>query len=142
MQLALAAARRAADRGEVPVGAVLAIGERLIVSAHNEREGRHDPCAHAEILALQRASRILGRWRLTDACLYVTLEPCPMCAGALVNSRIGRLVYGALDPKAGAAKSLFTLLQDSRLNHEVDVQGGVCAEESAGLLRTFFRSRR
>ena len=142
MGLALAAAGQAANLGEVPVGAVLTIGDRIIVQAHNERERLHDPTAHAEILALKRASRLLGRWRLSDATLYVTLEPCPMCAGALVNSRISRLVYGALDPKAGAAQSLFNLVQDPRLNHRIDVLGGICSEESASLLRAFFRARR
>jgi tRNA(adenine34) deaminase len=142
MQQALLAAARAADMGEVPVGAILVIQDRMITSAHNERECRRDPTAHAEILALQAASRQLGRWRLTDACLYVTLEPCPMCAGALVNSRIGRLVYGATDPKAGAAESLYTLLQDPRLNHSVELTAGVCAKESATLLKTFFAARR
>ena len=142
MQLALSAARRAGELGEVPVGAVLTIGERVIVTAHNERERLHDPTAHAEILALKRASRILGRWRLSDASLYVTLEPCPMCAGALVNSRLSRLIYGALDPKAGAVESLYKLAQDPRLNHRIDVVGGVCGEESAELLRSFFRARR
>jgi len=142
MQRALDAARSAEAIGEVPVGAVLVIEDRLIVSAHNERESRRDPTAHAEILALQAASKQLGRWRLSDACLYVTLEPCPMCAGALVNSRIGRVVYGALDPKAGAAESLYKLLQDSRLNHSVELEGGVCADESAGLLKAFFAKRR
>ena len=142
MQRALDAARRAEAIGEVPVGAVIVINDRMIVSAHNERETRRDPTAHAEIMALQAASRQLGRWRLNDACLYVTLEPCPMCAGALVNSRINRVVYGALDPKAGAAESLYQLLQDERLNHSVTLTGGICAKESSELLKSFFAKRR
>ena len=142
MTLALEAADRAAELGEVPVGAVLSIGDRVIVTTHNEREGSHDPTAHAEILALQRVSRLLGRWRLSDACLYVTLEPCPMCAGALVNSRISRLVYGAPDPKAGAVESLYQITQDERLNHRIEVVSGVCAEESSQKLKAFFRARR
>ena len=142
MTLALEAADRGAELGEVPVGAVLTIGDRVIVTTHNEREGSHDPTAHAEILALQRASRLLGRWRLSDACLYVTLEPCPMCAGALVNSRISRLVYGTADPKAGAVESLYQITQDERLNHRIEVLSGVCAEESSQKLKAFFRARR
>src|SRR5207253_1298430 len=106
----------------------IAIGERLITSAHNQREVDFDPTAHAEIVALRRASRLLGRWRLEDATMYVTLEPCAMCAGALVNARIGRLVYGAEDPKAGAIRSLYRLAEDARLNHRIDVSAGVLAE--------------
>ena len=113
MRLALDAARTAGELNEVPVGAVVTIGDRVIATAHNERETARDPTAHAEMIALVRASRSLNRWRLTDTTLYVTLEPCPMCAGALVNARVGRLVYGADDPKAGAVRSLEKLLRAS-----------------------------
>jgi tRNA(adenine34) deaminase len=138
MRQALAAAEQAAAAGEVPVGAVIVVGGEVVAIAHNERETKNDPTAHAEVVALRRAAGLLGRWRLVDAELYVTMEPCPMCAGALVNARLRRLVYGCDDPKAGAARTLYTLLDDPRLNHRVEVIPGVLAAESAGLLRAFF----
>ncbi|MBW3588121.1 MAG: tRNA adenosine(34) deaminase TadA [Actinobacteria bacterium] len=142
MKLALNEARAALVHGDVPIGAIVARNDDVIAGAHNEREFRGDPTAHAEILALQRASKKLGRWRLDDVTLYVTIEPCPMCAGAVVASRIPRLVYGAPDEKAGAAYSLYNIVQDPRLNHQCSVTAGVMAEESASLLQEFFRGRR
>jgi tRNA(adenine34) deaminase len=138
MRQALAAAAEAASRGEVPVGAVVVLGDEVVAVAHNERETANDPTAHAEILALRRAAAVLGSWRLCDADLYVTMEPCPMCAGALVNARIRRLCFGCDDPKAGAVRTLYTLLDDRRLNHRVEVVPGVLAAEGAALLREFF----
>ena len=138
MRTALNAAIEAAEVGEVPVGAVVVSGGEIIAVAHNERENGIDPTAHAEILALRRAAALLGSWRLCDADLYVTMEPCPMCAGAVVNSRIRRLYYGCDDPKAGAVRTLYRLLDDTRLNHRVEVIPGVLADESAALLRGFF----
>jgi tRNA(adenine34) deaminase len=138
MRRALAAAEEAAGRGEVPVGAVVAIGDRVIAVAHNERETGADPTAHAEILALRRAAAALGSWRLCDAELFVTMEPCPMCAGALVNARLKRLYFGCDDPKAGAVRTLYSLVDDPRLNHRVEVVPGVLATEGAALLRGFF----
>ena len=138
MRQALGAAEQAAGRGEVPVGAVVAIGDRAIAVAHNERETGADPTAHAEILALRRAAAALGSWRLCDAELFVTMEPCPMCAGALVNARIKRLYFGCDDPKAGAVRTLYSLVDDPRLNHRVEVVPGVLAAEGAALLRAFF----
>ena len=138
MRRALAAAEQAAGRGEVPVGAVVVLGDEVVAVAHNERETGNDPTAHAEIVALRRASAALGSWRLTEADLYVTMEPCPMCAGALVNARIRRLYFGCDDPKAGAVRTLYTLLDDKRLNHRVDVVPGLLAAEGSALLRGFF----
>jgi len=138
MRRALEAAEQAAGRGEVPVGAVVAIGDQVIAVAHNERETGADPTAHAEILALRRAAAARGSWRLCDAELFVTMEPCPMCAGALVNARIKRLYFGCDDPKAGAVRTLYSLVDDPRLNHRVEVVPGVLAAEGAGLLRSFF----
>jgi len=138
MRAALAAAAQAAERGEVPVGAVVVIGEKIVATAHNERETGSDPTAHAEIVALRRAAATLGSWRLCDADLYVTMEPCPMCAGALVNARIRRLYFGCDDPKAGAVRTLYQLLDDRRLNHRVEVVPGVLAADGAALLRSFF----
>ncbi len=138
MRRALGAAQEAAGRGEVPVGAVVAVGERIIAVAHNERETGADPTAHAEILALRRAAAALGSWRLCDAELFVTMEPCPMCAGALVNARVKRLYFGCDDPKAGAVRTLYSLVDDPRLNHRVEVVPGVLAAEGAALLRGFF----
>jgi tRNA(adenine34) deaminase len=138
MRRALAAAEQAAGRGEVPVGAVVVLGDEVIAIAHNERETGSDPTAHAEIVALRRAASKLGSWRLTDADLYVTMEPCPMCAGALVNARIRRLYFGCDDPKAGAVRTLYTLLDDKRLNHRVEVVPGLLAAEGSALLRGFF----
>jgi tRNA(adenine34) deaminase len=138
MRRALAAAEEAAGKGEVPVGAVVVLGDEVVAVAHNERETASDPTAHAEILALRRAAAALGSWRLCDAELYVTMEPCPMCAGALVNARIRRLCFGCDDPKAGAVRTLYTLLDDRRLNHRVEVVPGVLAAEGGALLRAFF----
>jgi tRNA(adenine34) deaminase len=138
MRLALAAAEEAAGRGEVPVGAVVVLRDEVVAVAHNERETGSDPTAHAEIVALRRAAAALGSWRLTDADLYVTMEPCPMCAGALVNARIRRLYFGCDDPKAGAVRTLYTLLDDKRLNHRVEVVPGLLAAEGSALLRGFF----
>ena len=138
MRRALAAAELAGSRGEVPVGAVVVVGGEIVSIAHNERETGGDPTAHAEILALRRAAAALGRWRLLDADLFVTMEPCPMCAGALVNARVRRLYFGCDDPKAGAVRTLFNLTEDSRLNHRVEVFPGVLAAEGAALLRGFF----
>jgi len=138
MRQALAAAEKAAACGEVPVGAVVVLRDQVLAVAHNERETLNDPTAHAEIVALRRASAATGGWRLTDAELYVTMEPCPMCAGAMVNARVRRLVYGCDDPKAGAVKTLYKLLDDARLNHRVEVVPNVLALESAALLKAFF----
>jgi tRNA(adenine34) deaminase len=142
MAEALAEARRAADEGEVPIGAVVVFEGRVAGRGRNARERLADPTAHAEILALQEAARSLGRWRLTGATIYATLEPCPMCAGALVNARIDRLVYAVPDPKAGAAGTLFDIPRDARLNHRVQVDSGVLATECGALLRDFFKARR
>jgi tRNA(adenine34) deaminase len=142
MRQALAAAEAAAGRGEVPVGAVVVVGGEAIAIAHNERETANDPTAHAEVVALRRAAARLGTWRLTEADLYVTMEPCPMCAGAIVNARIRRVYYGCHDPKAGAVRSLYQILDDRRLNHRVDVVSGVLAPEAASLLRRFFERLR
>ena len=138
MRRALAAAEEAAGRGEVPVGAVVVLGDEVVAVAHNERETGSDPTAHAEIVALRRAAAALGSWRLTNADLYVTMEPCPMCAGALVNARIRRLYFGCDDPKAGAVRTLYTLLDYKRLNHRVEVVPGLLAAEGSALLRGFF----
>jgi tRNA(adenine34) deaminase len=138
MRRALAAAEQAGGRGEVPVGALVVVGDEVVAVAHNERETGGDPTAHAEILALRRAAAALGRWRLLDADLYVTMEPCPMCAGALVNARVRRLYFGCDDPKAGAVRTLYNLAEDPRLNHRVEVYPGVLAAEGAALLRGFF----
>jgi len=142
MAEALAEAQRAAAEGEVPIGAVLVVEGRIAGRGRNARERLRDPTAHAEILALQEAARTLGRWRLTGSTMYATLEPCPMCAGALVNARVDRLVYGVADPKAGAVDTLFDLVRDARLNHRIAVTSGVLAEECGAMLREFFRERR
>ena len=142
MGVCLVLARRAAEAGEIPVGAVVVHAGRVIGQGYNGRERDADPTAHAEVVALREAGRTLGRWRLDEATLYVTLEPCPMCAGALVNSRVARLVYGCTDPKAGAVDSLYDLVRDPRLNHRLAVTGGIRADECAQLLRDFFRQRR
>jgi len=142
MAEALAEARRAADEGEVPIGAVVVFDGRVVGRGRNARERLNDPTAHAEIHALQEAARSLGRWRLTGATIYATLEPCPMCAGALVNARIDRLVYAVPDPKAGAAGTLFEIPTDPRLNHRVEITTGILAQECSDLLKEFFRSRR
>lgn len=142
MGLALDEARRAGDAGEVPVGAVVVSGARVVAAAGNRREALRDPTAHAEILALRMAATELGTWRLSGAAIFVTLEPCPMCAGALVAARVARLVFGAADPKAGSAGTLYNLCADPRLNHEVAVAGGVRGEECGSLLSDWFASRR
>jgi tRNA(adenine34) deaminase len=142
MRLALREAERALDHDDVPVGAVLVYEGEVIGAGHNERELRQDPTAHAEMLAIREGARALGSWRLLGTVLYVTLEPCAMCAGAIVLGRIPRVVYGAVDPKAGAAGSILDILGEPRLNHRPDVAGGLLEPESAELLRTFFRSRR
>ncbi len=139
---ALEAARTAADIGEVPVGAVVVADGRIVAARHNERETTGDPTAHAEVLALRDAAAALGSRRLDDATLVVTLEPCPMCAGAAWAARVGRIVFGAADPKAGATGSLYNIAVDERLNHTAEVIHGVRAEESAELLNTFFADRR
>ena len=143
MEIALAEARLAAERGEVPIGAVLVDDAGQIIAQDGNRTIELcDPGAHAEMLVLRQAGRLLGNYRLPDTTLYVTLEPCVMCAGALVHARVSRLVYGAIDPKAGGVVSLFQVGQDTRLNHLLAVEGGLLAEESAILLKEFFRQRR
>jgi tRNA(adenine34) deaminase len=142
MRLALDQARLASMHGDVPVGAVVIDqAGSLLAAAGNEREIRHDPTAHAELLALREASRRLRSWRLTGVTLVVTLEPCTMCAGALVLARVARLIFGAFDPKAGAVSSLFDVVRDPRLNHRVEVQGGVLEAECGALLKDFFAGR-
>jgi tRNA(adenine34) deaminase len=142
MREALSLAREAGERGEVPVGAIALLEGRVVGRGVNARETARDPTAHAELLALQEAARTLGRWRLEGVTLVVTLEPCAMCAGAMVLARIDRLVYAASDPKAGAVGSLMDLSADARLNHRFPVERGVLADEAAELLRAFFRARR
>ncbi len=142
MERALAEARAAGREGEVPVGAVTLVDGRVIASRHNERERSSDPTAHAEMLVLRDTAAALGTWRLSDVTLVVTLEPCPMCAGALVAARVGRLVYGASDPRAGACGTLYNLCVDPRLNHELPVTDGVRADQCGALLTSFFASKR
>lgn len=142
MALALEEATRAAELGEVPIGAVVVHDGEVIARAGNRRETDADPAAHAEFSALMRASRVLGRWRLTGCTVYVTLEPCLMCAGLMVNSRIDRCVFGAPDPKGGAVGTLYDVSHDARLNHEFEVEGGVLEAECAEVLRAFFKRRR
>jgi len=142
MSEALDGARAALLHGDIPVGAVVVHGGTIIAARHNERQITGDPTAHAELLAMRDASGVLGSWHLDDCAVVVTLEPCPMCAGALVNARVPTLVYGARDPKAGAVHSLYTIPTDARLNHRVDVVADVMADESAALLRAFFAERR
>jgi tRNA(adenine34) deaminase len=142
MRLALREAERALAHEDVPVGAVIVHAGELIGAGHNERELRADPTAHAEMIAIREAARALGSWRLLDTVLYVTLEPCAMCAGAVVLGRIPRVVYGTTDPKAGAAGSVLDVLGEPRLNHRPDVAGGLLAADCAALLQAFFRSRR
>ena len=142
MRLALGEAERAAAHGDVPIGAVIVRDGEPIGAAGNERELRADPTAHAEILALRQAAAVLGGWRVPDSVIYVTLEPCAMCAGAIVLARVPRVVIGALDPKAGAAGSVLDVLAEPRLNHRPLVEVGVLEDESAALLRQFFASRR
>jgi tRNA(adenine34) deaminase len=142
MRLALREAERALEHDDVPIGAVIVRDGELIAAAHNERELRADPTAHAEVLALREAARIARSWRLLDTVLYVTLEPCAMCAGALVLARVGRVVYGATDPKAGACGSVLDVLGEPRLNHRPEVSAGLLAPECGELLSSFFASRR
>ncbi len=142
MRLALREAERAGELGDVPIGAVVVRGGEVIATGRNERELRGDPTAHAEILALREAARALGSWRVLETTLYVTLEPCAMCAGAIVLARVPRVLYGASDPKAGAAGSVLDVLGDPRLNHRPEVWGGLLGDECGTLLSTFFAARR
>ncbi|MGA9884202.1 MAG: tRNA adenosine(34) deaminase TadA [Candidatus Acidiferrales bacterium] len=142
MRVALDEACAAAARGEVPVGAVVALDGRIISRAGNRTIGDCDPCAHAEIIALREAAKGIGNYRLLGASLYVTIEPCAMCAGAIIQARVARLIYGADDPKAGAVRSCFSILDSSRLNHRVDVTHGVLAADAVALLQEFFAARR
>ncbi|MHB8692522.1 MAG: tRNA adenosine(34) deaminase TadA [Solirubrobacteraceae bacterium] len=142
MRLALREAARALDHDDVPIGAIVVRDGEVIGTGHNERELREDPTAHAEMIALREAARALGSWRILDAVMYVTLEPCAMCAGGIVLSRIPRVVFGAADPKAGAAGSVLNVLDTPELNHRPQVAGGLLAEDCADLLRSFFASRR
>lgn len=142
MHVALEEAALAAEEGEVPIGAVVVFDGEVIARAHNRRETDIDPSAHAEFVAMVEASRVLDRWRLTGCTVYVTLEPCVMCAGLMVNSRVDRCVFGASDPKGGAVGTLYDLSHDERLNHEFEVTSGVLADEAAQQLRDFFKARR
>ncbi len=142
MRAALDEARTAFDAGEVPIGAVIVREDRIIAAARNEREALNDPTAHAEMIAITQAAQALGSWRLLDCALYVTLEPCPMCAGAIVQARIPRVLYGAPDPKAGACHTLFQITGDVRLNHQAVVVGGILKDESRALLQEFFARQR
>jgi tRNA(adenine34) deaminase len=142
MRLALREAERATAHEDVPIGAVIVRDGEVVAATHNERELRQDPTAHAEIIALREAARLAGTWRILDAALYVTLEPCTMCAGAIVLARIARVVYGARDPKAGACGSVLNVLAEPRLNHRPELAAGLMAQESAELLSGFFASRR
>ena len=142
MRLALVEAALALEHDDVPIGAVLLSDGEVVASAHNERQLRGDPAAHAEVLALRAAAEAAGSWRLEDTTMYVTLEPCAMCAGALVLARVHRLVYGPQDPLAGAALSLYNIVQDPRLNHELEVTYGVLSDEGAELITDFFERRR
>ncbi len=142
MRIALGEAARAAEDGDVPVGAVVVCGDEVLARARNEREKKRSPVAHAEIIALAKAAKKKGSWRLSDCDIYVTKEPCPMCAGAIFQARIKRLVFGAADPKGGAAGSLYNIVNDRRLNHQSEITPGVLANESAEMLRNFFRKKR
>ncbi len=142
MQLALVEARRAIEVEEVPVGAVIVRGQQVIAAAHNQRETLADPTAHAEMIAITQAASAMEDWRLSGCTLFVTLEPCPMCAGAILQARIPKVVFGALDPKAGSVTSLYQMLEDRRLNHTASVTGGVLAEECGRLLSDFFSAQR
>ena len=142
MAKALCQAQAAARKGEVPVGAAVVREGSIVARAHNLRETRRDPAAHAELIALQRAAKTLGGWRLMDCTVYVTLEPCPMCAGAMINARVARVVFGAFDPKAGCCGTLYQLIQDGRFNHTCPVTGGVLEAECAGILKEFFARKR
>ncbi|MEW6622357.1 MAG: tRNA adenosine(34) deaminase TadA [Bacillota bacterium] len=142
MDLAIEEAKKAAEQGEVPVGALVVCEGEILAQAHNLKEQMHDPTAHAEILVLQAAAKKLNRWRLTDCILYVTLEPCPMCAGAMVQARLGQLVYGLADSKSGAVESVVNLVQNKELNHQVKVLAGYREMEIRELMREFFQTRR
>ena len=142
MRLALEEARSAADAGDIPVGAVVVCDGRVIARGRNRREADHDPTAHAEVLALREAGRVLGRWNLDGCDLYVTLEPCPMCAYGIVLARIRTLVFGATDPKAGGVRSRYAICEDPRFNHRVEVIGGILEKESRAVLQEFFRNLR
>jgi len=142
MEQAILEAKKALQFREVPVGAVVVLNGEIIGRGFNQRETLNDPTAHAEIIAIRAAAEHLGSWRLTNAKLYVTLEPCPMCAGAVVNARISSLIYGAADPKAGAVSSLMNLVQDERLNHRVEVTAGICQETCRQMLKDFFAELR
>jgi tRNA(adenine34) deaminase len=142
MRMALTQAEAALAENEVPVGAIIVHGERVIAAAYNQREQLHDPTAHAEMIAITQAAEALGSWRLEGCTLYVTLEPCPMCAGAIVQARIPLVVYGASDPKAGAVQTLFQLLTDRRLNHQSQIVSGVLAEQCGRMLTQFFAEQR
>jgi len=142
MQRALEEAKAAGVMGEIPVGAIIVCGGELVAAAGNLKEANQDPLGHAEILAIRRASEKLGRWRLSGCTLYVTLEPCAMCAGAIIHSRLDRVVYGATDPKAGAVRSLYQLLSDERLNHSPAIHSGVLETQASELLKAFFQKLR
>lgn len=142
MKIAIDEAKKAAKAGEVPVGAVVVCDDKVVAKARNEREEQASAIAHAEVLAIDEASKKLGRWRLSDCTIYVTKEPCPMCAGAIFQSRMKRLVFGPSDPKSGAAGTLFNIVEDERLNWQVEVTRGVLEEENVKLLQDFFRKRR
>ena len=142
MQIAIDQAHIAEENGDVPIGCVIVYKDRVIAKAYNQREQLHDPTAHAEIIALTQAAEFIENWRLHGCTLYVTLEPCPMCAGALVLGRLDRVVYGTDDPKTGAVRSLYELVEDSRLNHQLEVTNGVMQDECKNQLQTFFQRRR
>ncbi len=142
MKLALEEAEQALREEEVPIGAVIVHENRVIARAHNQREQLHDPTAHAEMIAITQAAESLGGWRLNDCTLYVTLEPCPMCAGAIVQARLSRVVYGAPDPKAGAVNTLYELLSDDRLNHQAEIVSGVLHQPCSDILSRFFQEKR
>lgn len=142
MQIALKEAEKAEKKGEVPIGAVIVHEDKVIATGYNHRETTQTTLSHAELIAIEKANKVLKSWRLEDCILYVTLEPCPMCAGAIVQSRIKRVVYGASDPKAGCAGTLMNLLQEDKFNHQVEVTSGVLKEECSALLSDFFRQLR
>ncbi len=142
MREALEEAKKAYEKGEIPVGAVVVVDGKIVAKAHNLKETTPDPTAHAEILAIRQASEKLGRWRLTDAVLYITKEPCIMCSGAIIHARIKRVVYGCNDPKAGGAVSLYSILQDKRLNHQVELVRGILENECRNILKNFFQQLR
>ena len=142
MRMALIQAQKAFEQGEVPIGAIVVHNGQVIATAYNEKEQRNDPTAHAEVLAIQRATNLLKTWRLTDATLYVTLEPCPMCAGAIVQSRLKQLVFGAMDLKGGAVGSVTNVLDNTHWNHRVDIVAGVLEEECSDILKVFFKRLR